>query len=51
MEKEKDIKYYLHLIKIKKWYFIITAVLISFLGCLVTILLPSINESSAYNIN
>ncbi len=47
MEKEKDIKYYLHLIKIKKWYFIITAVLITILGFLVTTLLPSIYESSA----
>ena len=47
MEKEKDISYYLHLLKIKKWHFIIPAVLISIIGFLVAMLLPSVYESSS----
>ena len=47
MEKEKGLEYYIHLLKIKKWYFIIPAVLIAISGFLLAILLPSIFESSS----
>lgn len=47
MEKQKDIKYYLHLFKVKKWLLIIPALVISFTGVLTAILLPSIYESSS----
>ena len=47
MEKEKELGYYIHLLKIKKWFFIIPAVLISVLSFLVAILLPSVYESSS----
>ena len=47
MEKEKEIGYYLHLFKIKKWLFIIPAVLISIISVIVAFKLPSIYESSS----
>ena len=47
MEKEKELGYYLHLLKVRKWYFFIPAVLISVLSFGVAILLPSVYESSS----
>ena len=47
MEKEKEIGYYLHLFKVKKWLFIIPAVLISIISVIVAFILPSIYESSS----
>jgi uncharacterized protein involved in exopolysaccharide biosynthesis len=47
MQKEKDLKYFIHLFKIKKWYFIIPAGLISILSLVVAVMLPSIFQSSA----
>jgi polysaccharide biosynthesis transport protein len=47
MEKQRDIKYYLHLIKVRKWYLIIPAILISIISLLVAFLLPSMYESSS----
>ena len=47
MEKEKDIGYYIHLLKVKKWFLIIPALLISFASLLIAILLPSIYQSSS----
>jgi polysaccharide biosynthesis transport protein len=47
MEKEKDIKYYIHLLKVRKFYLIIPAAIIFLLSLLTAILLPSIYESSS----
>ena len=47
MEKQKDIKYYFNLFKIKKWLLFIPAVVIFSLSILVAFLLPSIYESSS----
>jgi succinoglycan biosynthesis transport protein ExoP len=47
MEKEKEIGYYLHLLKIKKWLLIIPAILITVITLLVAYLLPSVYESSS----
>ena len=47
MEKQKDIGYYIHLLKVKKWFLIIPALLISLTSLLVAFLLPSIYESSS----
>jgi polysaccharide biosynthesis transport protein len=47
MEKEKDINYFLHLFKIKKWLLIIPAIIISVTAALIAYLLPSIYESSS----
>ena len=35
MEKQKDIGYYIHLLKVKKWFLIIPALLISIISLLV----------------
>ena len=47
MEKQKEIGYYLHLLKVKKWLLIIPAILITIISLLVAYLLPSIYESSS----
>ena len=47
MEKQKEIGYYLHLLKVKKWLLIIPAILITVIALLVARLLPSIYESSS----
>ena len=47
MEKQKDIGYYIHLLKVKKWFLIIPALFISLISLLVAILLPSIYQSSS----
>jgi polysaccharide biosynthesis transport protein len=47
MEKEKDITYYLHLLKVRKWLLIIPALLITIIAILVAYLLPSIYESTS----
>ena len=47
MEKQKDIGYYIHLLKVKKWFLIIPALLISLISLLVAFLLPSIYQSSS----
>ncbi len=47
MERQKDITYYIHLLKVKKIYLIIPAAIISLISLLTAILLPSIYESSS----
>ena len=47
MEKEKDIGYYIHLLKVKIWFCIIPALLVFLTSILVAFLLPSIYQSSS----
>ena len=47
MEQQKAIGYYIHLLKVKKWYLIIPALIISISSLLIAFLLPSIFESSS----
>lgn len=47
MEKQKDIKYYLHLFKNKLWLLFIPAVIVTVLGLFIALLLPSVYESSS----
>ena len=47
MEKQKDIGYYIHLLKVKKWFLIIPALFISLTSLLVAFLLPSKYLSSS----
>ena len=47
MEKQRDIGYYIHLLKVRKWFLIIPALLISIISLIIAILLPSIYQSNS----